>query len=249
MTVLLAIGLVAAGFAALVHVYIFVLESLRWMHPSTRRIFGVQTDAEAEATRPLAFNQGFYNLFLALTVLTGIALTGIAFEAGAALVLAGTGSMVLAAIVLIASRRDLARAAAVQGVLPAIAIVLVAAGLETGARAAYDTAGSSGLQPLEVGETTIGLPSGDVADSFEPFAVVGEGSELIVVTFGSSSCPSRPVAFDPAAESLSISTEPTGGEVCTSDIAPASTPVTVPDGFAPVTALRLNGDPVRLVAS
>lgn len=59
------VALALAGLAALVHVYIFVLESLRWEQPATMRAFGLTPD-QAGATRELAYNQGFYNLFLAL---------------------------------------------------------------------------------------------------------------------------------------------------------------------------------------
>ncbi|HEY0217854.1 MAG TPA: DUF1304 domain-containing protein, partial [Cellulomonas sp.] len=62
---MIATGLVLAALAALVHVYIFRLESLTWTSERTRAVFGT-TEAEAEATRALAFNQGFYNLFLAV---------------------------------------------------------------------------------------------------------------------------------------------------------------------------------------
>ena len=80
-----------AGLAALVHVYIFVLESVRWEHPATRRAFG--TTAETAAlTQPLAYNQGFYNLFLAIVTGIGVALVGSEREAAVALLLAGPGS-------------------------------------------------------------------------------------------------------------------------------------------------------------
>ena len=62
-----------AGLAAFVHVYIFVLESLRWEHPATRRVFGTSAET-ASTTRPLAYDQGFYNLFLAIGTAVGIAL-------------------------------------------------------------------------------------------------------------------------------------------------------------------------------
>jgi hypothetical protein len=52
-------AVVFAAIAALIHLYIFVLESLRWTAPATRKIFGT-TASSAETTRPLAFNQGFY---------------------------------------------------------------------------------------------------------------------------------------------------------------------------------------------
>ena len=43
-------ALVFAGLAALLHVYIFVLESLRWTAPRTRAAFGTTVE-QAEATR------------------------------------------------------------------------------------------------------------------------------------------------------------------------------------------------------
>ena len=68
---------VFAGLAALLHVYIFVLESVRWEHPSTRRTFGT-TPETAAITKPLAYNQGFYNLFLAIGAFIGIGCVALA---------------------------------------------------------------------------------------------------------------------------------------------------------------------------
>ncbi|MDT9663582.1 DUF1304 domain-containing protein [Rhodococcus qingshengii] len=115
-----------AGLAAAVHVYIFVLESILWTAPKTRATFGVKSEEEAITTQPLAFNQGFYNLFLAIVSAVGIviAATGSA-SVGIALVLAGAGSMVAAGLVLILSSPDKARAAVVQMLFPAIAVVLL----------------------------------------------------------------------------------------------------------------------------
>ncbi|AZI63662.1 DUF1304 domain-containing protein [Rhodococcus qingshengii] len=119
-------GYIFAGLAAAVHVYIFVLESILWTAPKTRATFGVKSEEEAIATQPLAFNQGFYNLFLAIVSAVGIviAATGSA-SVGIALVLAGAGSMVAAGLVLILSSPDKARAAVVQMLFPAIAVVLL----------------------------------------------------------------------------------------------------------------------------
>lgn len=122
---LLILGCVFAGLAALIHVYIFVLESVRWTHPSTRRVFGTSAE-DAETTRPLAFNQGFYNLFLAIVTVIGIVIAVTAsMPVGLALMLAGTGSMLAAALVLILSDRSKARAASVQGLFPLVAVVLL----------------------------------------------------------------------------------------------------------------------------
>ena len=119
-------GYIFAGLAAAVHVYIFVLESILWTAPKTRATFGVKSEEEAITTQSLAFNQGFYNLFLAIVSAVGIviAATGSA-SVGIALVLAGTGSMVAAGLVLILSSPDKARAAVVQMLFPVIAVVLL----------------------------------------------------------------------------------------------------------------------------
>lgn len=122
---MLSASLVFAALAALVHVYIFVLESLRWTAESTRRTFGT-TAVQAQATKEMAFNQGFYNLFLALVAAAGIiAAASGRHEVGAALVLAGCGSMLAAGLVLLFSSPKKARAALVQLTFPLLAVVLV----------------------------------------------------------------------------------------------------------------------------
>lgn len=124
-------GLVFAGLAALLHVYIFVMESLTWTSPRTRATFGT-TAEEAQTTRLLAFNQGFYNLFLAVVSGIGIAAMTLGHTAvGAALVFAGVGSMALAAVVLLLSAPDKARAAVTQGAFPVIAIALLLLSLDS----------------------------------------------------------------------------------------------------------------------
>ena len=122
-------GLIFAILAALLHVYIFVMESLTWTSPRTRATFGT-TPETAEITKELAFNQGFYNLFLAIVTAVGMVAVFTGHRAvGAALVFAGVGSMLAAAAVLLVSSPDKARAAATQGTFPLIAIVLLVIGL------------------------------------------------------------------------------------------------------------------------
>lgn len=127
---MLIAGLVLAALAAAVHVYIFVLESVRWTAPSTRRVFGVRSEADAVTTQQLAFNQGFYNLFLAVMAFVGIvlALAGVQVV-GLTLMIAATGMMLSAALVLVLSDRRKARAALVQGMLPLLAIVATVVGV------------------------------------------------------------------------------------------------------------------------
>lgn len=123
-------GLVLAAAAAAFHVFIFALESLKWTEPETRKIFGVASEADAVTMKQLAFNQGFYNLFLALTALLGVGLVILgAVTVGLTLVFAGTGMMLAAALVLILSDRSKARAALMQGTLPLLAVVVTAIGV------------------------------------------------------------------------------------------------------------------------
>lgn len=116
-------GLFFAGLAALLHIYIWVMESLTWTSPRTRATFGL-TREEALATKELAFNQGFYNLFLAVITIVGIVIGGLGWV-GLALIFAGVGSMLAAALVLLLSSPDKARAAVTQGIFPLLAIVLL----------------------------------------------------------------------------------------------------------------------------
>ena len=118
-------ALIFAGLAALLHVYIFTMESLTWTTPRTRATFGT-TAEEAETTKLMALNQGFYNLFLAIVSVVGIVAIILGHNAiGAALVFAGVGSMLAAAVVLLASAPDKARAAVTQGAFPLVAVVLL----------------------------------------------------------------------------------------------------------------------------
>ena len=115
------VTLIAAGVAAAIHVWIFVLESLRWEHAETRRIFGT-TPEQAATTRQLAYNQGFYNLFLALAAFGGVVLAGWPVVS-TTLLLVSLGSMLAAAVVLVTSDRRKARAALIQGGPPALALL------------------------------------------------------------------------------------------------------------------------------
>ncbi len=126
---MVTVALIFAGLAAVLHVYIFSLESLTWTSARTRAVFGTSA-ADAEITKEMAFNQGFYNLFLAIVAVAGIVMWLIGNRsAGAALIAAGTGSMLAAALVLLLSSPDKSRAAITQGVLPFIALTLLGVGL------------------------------------------------------------------------------------------------------------------------
>lgn len=124
------IATVVAALAALLHVYIFMMESIQWTQPRVWKRFGVANQNAAEITRPMAYNQGFYNLFLAIGVVIGLVLfwaggpETIADIAGRTLVLFSLGSMLAAALVLITSGSKYLRPAIIQGTLPLFGFVL-----------------------------------------------------------------------------------------------------------------------------
>ncbi len=117
-----------ASVAAVVHVLIFVMESVLFMREDVYRRFGASSREEAELQRLFAFNQGFYNLFLAAGTIVGVVLAA-GNEVGRdwALVAFGCLFMVGASLVLLASARRMGRAAAIQGLLPALALVAMVA--------------------------------------------------------------------------------------------------------------------------
>ena len=117
------IAIAAAVIAALIHVYFFVLESLWFMRPAVWGRFGLDSAEDAEITRSFAYNQGFYNLFLAVGAAIGIAFVSDQEDVGVALIVFGTGSMLAAALVLVTSDLSKARAAVVQGLLPGLALL------------------------------------------------------------------------------------------------------------------------------
>jgi len=123
------IGLFFAALAAAIHVYIFVLESLRFDSPDTRKVFGVKNADQAEHVRPWAFNQGFYNLFLGLGASVGVFLCAFnrhgtsAYSHGTALLIFCCAFMVAAALVLLVTDRRKTRAAIVQGAAPTLALL------------------------------------------------------------------------------------------------------------------------------
>jgi putative membrane protein len=132
---MLLAGGIAAAIGGLIHVWIFVLESVWFDRPSVHTRFGLRSEQEARIVHGFAFNQGFYNLFLALGVALGLALmvrgggpTGqdpSLFAGGRAIVMFACASMAAAGAVLIATDRRFLRAAALQIVPGLIAAVLL----------------------------------------------------------------------------------------------------------------------------
>jgi putative membrane protein len=120
-----AVALVLAGIAAALHVFIWTMESITWKQPATWKRFGLESQADADTTAPMAYNQGYYNLFLAIGAIVGIVLVIVADrdDAGWALVIAACASMAAAALVLVTTGPGYARAAATQGTVPVLAVV------------------------------------------------------------------------------------------------------------------------------
>ena len=133
MNALLLIGAVFVFLAALIHLFIFFLESIVWSRPSTWKRFGLRTQQEADIVRPMAFNQGFYNAFLAVGAGVSLLMLGsvVWVQGGFVLAAFACGSMVAAAIVLAVSSPKLWRAALVQGAAPALGILFLVLGLNT----------------------------------------------------------------------------------------------------------------------
>jgi putative membrane protein len=124
-----------AALSAAIHVLIFYWESVAWTRPAVWKRFGLPSQEDAETTKALAYNQGFYNLFLAIGTLLGVILysAGLAGP-GLAIGLFSVGSMVAAALVLVTSGRGRVRSALVQATFPLLTIVLVLVQLATSAR-------------------------------------------------------------------------------------------------------------------
>jgi putative membrane protein len=115
------IAIAAALVAAAVHVWFFAMESLWFKRSSVYRRFGLESEAQAAVVWPFAFNQGFYNLFLAIGAAGGVLLSFFGNDAaGRPLFGFACGSMVAAGVVLF---RFNPRGATLQIVPPLVAIV------------------------------------------------------------------------------------------------------------------------------
>jgi len=113
----------AAVVAAAIHAYFFLMESLWFMQERVWGRFGLKSAEDARIVQSFAYNQGFYNLFLAVGVGLGLILIGTgATEAGRAIVLFACGSMVAAGAVLVLHSASFLRAAAIQAGPPIIAL-------------------------------------------------------------------------------------------------------------------------------
>ncbi len=110
------LSLIFAAVAAGIHIYFFILESLQWGKPKTMKTFNV-TAEESAHLRSFAFSQGFYNLFLAIAILAGLALHL------NVLLTYGLLSMIAASLVLLYNNPKLRKGALIQGLPPILAFL------------------------------------------------------------------------------------------------------------------------------
>ncbi len=76
-------------------------------------------------------------------------------------------------------------------------------------------------------------------DSTAPVAGLLPGDRLALTAFGGSSCPMDPIELEPVgADSLTVRFKQSGGEVCTADIAPATSIVALASREIPTARLR-----------
>ncbi|MDO4909023.1 MAG: DUF1304 domain-containing protein [Corynebacterium sp.] len=111
--------IIFAALAAILHLYIFYMESFAWDKPATRKVFGELSADELAHTKFMAFNQGVYNLMLAVVTIIGLVL------GNHALIAAGAGSMLFAALALGLTSAAHRGAAVKQGFLPLLAIIFL----------------------------------------------------------------------------------------------------------------------------
>ncbi len=117
---------VFAVLAGLIHVMFFALESVLFRRPAVHANFRVAA-ADVAAVQPWAYNQGWYNLFLAAGAIGGVvAAHTSAAGTGRALVMFTCACMVAAALVLLSTNRAMLRGALIQGVPALVALVAAA---------------------------------------------------------------------------------------------------------------------------
>lgn len=123
------IGSVLIAAAAIVHLAVFAMQTMLWSSPSVWRRFGIASQSDADAARPIAYTQGFFSLFLAGGAAVGLALYWTTLRhVGYGLVFFTAVCMVLAAVVLLTTGRRQLRAALIQGLPPLAGLVLFVLG-------------------------------------------------------------------------------------------------------------------------
>ncbi len=112
--------------AGLIHVGIFVLESVLYQRPGGHKYFGVKQEHHA-VTKKWAFNQGFYNLFLAIAMFIGLYYVNQLQVRMAGVIVSFAGlSMITAGLALIYSDRRMLRGAMIQIIPPLLGFFFLA---------------------------------------------------------------------------------------------------------------------------
>ena len=113
------------GFSVIFHIWAFFLESIFFMNPKVYKLFGIRSTEDARIVKLIAFNQGFYNLFLAFVLLVGLFLTTHPDQnmLGTGLVIGATSCMIGAGIILIISKPDAWYAGLTQSIPPMITMI------------------------------------------------------------------------------------------------------------------------------
>lgn len=122
-------GSVMISIAAIFHMYIFILESVKWRNPKTWKAFGLPSQEHAEIISSMAFNQGFYNLFLALGAAIGVTTLGLNSTIAFTLMIFASSCMIGAGLVLFFSVKTSRKAAIIQAGPPFLGVLFVFIGL------------------------------------------------------------------------------------------------------------------------
>lgn len=116
---------VFVSFAAVVHLAVFGSQTIAWSSPSVWRRYGIATQRDADVTRPLAYTQGFHNLFLAGGAVVGLVLYWTTLRhVGFGLVFFSCTCMVLASVVQLTVGGRKPSAAVLQGLPPLVGLAL-----------------------------------------------------------------------------------------------------------------------------
>jgi putative membrane protein len=117
------VTMIFAVVASLFHVAAFAMESFLFDRPAVQRML-LGRPEPAPGVRLWAFNQGFYNLFLAAGPIAGLIAAGLGHESvGRALVVYSCAFMAACGVVLYISNRKLWRGMLGQSVPPLIALI------------------------------------------------------------------------------------------------------------------------------
>jgi len=124
-------ALIFSVLTIVIHVLVFIGESLLWGEPvildrvlsKVNAPEGVSPSDQAQILEVLFFNQGFYNLFVALGGVAGLVLYRYGRTQGGLALVCYTCLFALGAGVILASTTTAYLAAAIQGLPPLIALV------------------------------------------------------------------------------------------------------------------------------